>query len=115
MFELGADGPLTIVAGIDGSDSSMRAAAYASGLARRQRARLALVYIQPMPATANAMAGAGVVMVGREIADDLRRQIDQALERLPEDSRPTWDFITESGDPDRGLVAGGHRVKADAV
>ena len=56
MFELGTDGPLTIVAGIDGSETSMRAGAYASGLARRQGAKLALVYVQPLPNTANAMA-----------------------------------------------------------
>ncbi|MGW2658903.1 universal stress protein, partial [Streptomyces sp. NPDC001478] len=42
QFERGTDGPKVIVAGIDGSESSMRAAAYAAGLARRQRAMLAL-------------------------------------------------------------------------
>ena len=47
MFELGTDGPLVIMAGIDGSDSSTRAAAYAAGLARRKGATLAMVYIQP--------------------------------------------------------------------
>src|SRR6478736_9971556 len=46
-FERGTDGPKVIVAGVDGSDSSWRAAAYAAGLARRQNALLALVYVQP--------------------------------------------------------------------
>jgi nucleotide-binding universal stress UspA family protein len=115
MFELGTDGPLTIVAGLDGSDSSMRAAAYAAGLARRQRAKLALVYIQPLPGSANAMASAGVIMLGQEIADDLARQISEATERLPDEHRPHWEFITEPGDPYRGLVEIADRLKADAV
>ena len=38
-FELGTDGPAAIVVGIDGSTTSLRASAYAAGLARRQRAR----------------------------------------------------------------------------
>lgn len=45
--ERGTDGPEVIVIGVDGSDSSMRAAAYAAGLARRQGALLTVVYVQP--------------------------------------------------------------------
>jgi nucleotide-binding universal stress UspA family protein len=115
VFELGTDGPLTIVAGIDGSDSSMRAAAYASGLARRQRAKLVLVYIQPLPSTGNAMAAAGQVSLGQEIAADLLRQINDAVGRLDEGERPRWVFVTETGDPFRGLVEIANRLKADAV
>jgi nucleotide-binding universal stress UspA family protein len=44
-FELGTDGPSAIVVGIDGSTTSLRASAYAAGLARRQRARLVAVYV----------------------------------------------------------------------
>lgn len=115
MFELGTDGPLTIVAGIDGSDTSMRAGAYAAGLARRQGAKLALVYVQPLPSSANAMAAEGQVTLGNEIAAGLLRQIEEAVDRLPDEHLPRWEFVTEPGDPFRTLVEIADRLRADAV
>lgn len=44
-FERGTDGPLVILAGVDGSRSAFRASAYAAGLARRQHCRLVVVYV----------------------------------------------------------------------
>ena len=44
-FELGTDGPMVVLTGVDGSRTSMRAAAYAAGLARRQQSRLVVVYV----------------------------------------------------------------------
>src|SRR5262249_25881908 len=44
-FELGTDGPTSILAGVDGSTTSTRAGWYAAGLARRQRARVTAVYV----------------------------------------------------------------------
>src|SRR5262245_20804660 len=41
-FELGTDGPKTLVVGVDGSTTSLRAGAYAAGLARRQGAHLVI-------------------------------------------------------------------------
>jgi nucleotide-binding universal stress UspA family protein len=115
MFELGTDGPSIIVVGIDGSESSMRAAAYAAGLARRQKSKLALVYIQPSGAISTPGAGAAVVDLGRDIAADLQRQIVEATERLEDGERPRWEFISEPGDPYNGLMKVADRLKADAV
>lgn len=44
-FELGTDGPRLVVVGVDGSRTSLRARAYAAGVARRQGARLVVAYV----------------------------------------------------------------------
>ncbi|MEV5171318.1 universal stress protein [Streptomyces flaveolus] len=113
-FERGTDGPKVIVVGVDGSDSSMRAAAYAAGLARRQRALLAVVYVQPVLA-AGAALGAPVAETTDEIAEDLVAQIRDATERLKGTFEVRWEFHTFRGDPYNGLVKAADELKADAV
>ena len=49
-FELGTDGPSLIVAAVDGSTTSLRAGAYAVGLARRQRSQLVVITVTTTPA-----------------------------------------------------------------
>jgi Universal stress protein family len=58
-FELGTDGPTVILVGVDGSPTSLRACAYAAGLARRQRAGMIVVYVGPLASIAAAMPGVG--------------------------------------------------------
>ncbi|MFJ5726798.1 universal stress protein [Streptomyces paradoxus] len=114
QFERGTDGPKVIVVGLDGSDSSLRAAAYAAGLARRQRALLAVVYVQPVPAVGAAL-GAPVAGTAEEIAEDLVAQIREAAERLKGIFEVRWEFHTFPGDPFHGLVTAADELKADAV
>ncbi|MGW4276791.1 universal stress protein [Streptomyces seoulensis] len=113
-FERGTDGPKVIVAGVDGSESSMRAAAYAAGLARRQGALLALVYVQPVM-TAGAALGAPVAETTDEIAEDLVQQIRESAERLKGIFAVRWEFHTFRGDPYNGLVKAADELTADAV
>ncbi|CCK25784.1 hypothetical protein BN159_1405 [Streptomyces davaonensis JCM 4913] len=113
-FERGTDGPKVIVVGVDGSDSSLRAAAYAGGLARRQHALLAVVYVQPVMAAGAAM-GAPVGEVTDEIAEDLVAQIREATERTKGIFDVRWEFHTFRGDPYSGLVKAADDLKADAV
>lgn len=49
-FEIGTDGPTLALVGVDGSRTSMRARAYAEGLARRQGSRLLVVHVVGAPA-----------------------------------------------------------------
>ncbi|WP_329042286.1 universal stress protein [Streptomyces sp. NBC_00178] len=113
-FERGTDGPKVIVAGLDGSESSMRAAAYAAGLARRQNALLALVYVQPVMA-AGAALGAPVADATGEVAEGLVHEIRSATERLKDIWNVRWEFHTFRGDPYNGLVTAADELKADAV
>ncbi|MBN0042888.1 universal stress protein [Streptomyces actuosus] len=113
-FERGTDGPKVIVVGVDGSESSLRAAAYAGGLARRQHALLAVVYVQPVMA-AGAALGAPVAETTDEIAKDLVRQIREAAERVKGMFEVRWEFHTLRGDPYSGLVEAADELRADAV
>ncbi len=103
-----------ILAGVDGSQSSLRAAAYAAGLARRQNALLALVYVQPvMPA--GASLGAPVSQATEEIAEGLVAEIRESAERLKGVYDVRWQFHTFRGDAYAGLVGAAEQLMADAV
>jgi nucleotide-binding universal stress UspA family protein len=113
-FERGTDGPKVIVAGLDGSESSWRAAAYAAGLARRQHALLALVYVQPYLPGGAAM-GVPVSDAETGMAQQLLAEIWEAVERLQGAFHVRWEFHTFRGDPYNGLAMAADQLTADAV
>lgn len=102
------------MAGVDGSESSLRAASYAAGLARRQNALLALVYVQPL-ITAGAALGVPVAGTTDEIAEGLVTEIRESAERVRGIWQVRWEFHTFRGDAYAGLVAAADELKADAV
>jgi len=102
------------VVGVDGSDSSLRATAYAAGLARRQHALLAIVYVQPMLAGGAAL-GAPVAETTEQIAEELMALIRTETERIRGIFDVRWEFHTFRGDPYTGLVTAADDLKADAV
>ncbi len=115
VFERGTDGPKVIVAGIDGSESSWRASAYAAGLARRQHSLLALVYVQPVTLAGTAGLTVPMAEATSRIAEDIVTQIRQSAERLGDDFTLRWEFHTFPGDPFTGLARAADDLRADAV
>jgi nucleotide-binding universal stress UspA family protein len=99
-FELGTDGPSAIVVGVDGSTTSLRAGAYAAGLARRQHARLVAVYVGPVSATFVPDPGTAAAVqtahneVFQQTADDLRHESEVAVK---EHGMPVT-FVATRGD-----------------
>ena len=116
-FELGTDGPRVILVGVDDSVTSLRAGAYAVGLARRQGARLVVVYVEQPSVVYGAAAGAGAAAMAEqerafsETAADLRRRVEEyGTERgVP------ITFVTAAGDPYHELRRVADQVRADAV
>lgn len=76
-FELGTDGPRSIVVGVDGSEASMRAGAYAAGMARRQGCRLTVAYVQAFELGAGAAFDdtGGLVQVSIEEFDAVEKEL----------------------------------------
>jgi nucleotide-binding universal stress UspA family protein len=108
---------MVILVGIDDSVTSLRAGAYAVGLARRQGARLVAVYVEQPSALYGAVGSAGAAAIAEqeraftETAADMKRRIEEgAVER---GVRIT--FVAAAGDPYHELRRVADEVHADAV
>ncbi|GLY77669.1 universal stress protein A [Actinoallomurus iriomotensis] len=114
VFERGTDGPLMILAGVDGSPTAMRAGAYAAGLARRQRSRLVFVYVAAPSLWTGMSAGPAVAAQEQlfgELIDELRTQI---RERADEIAVPIT-FVVRRGDAFVELRDAATELHADMV
>jgi nucleotide-binding universal stress UspA family protein len=113
LFEIGTDGPTRILVGIDGTETSMRAGAYAAGMARRQGSRLIALYVIPTAAMASMMAATAAAMIqtSEEIAQQLRTSVLEGAAHVGIDA----DFVLRHGNPYRELLAVAAEMKVDAV
>lgn len=116
-FELGTDGPAAIVVGVDGSDTSLRAAAYAAGLARRQRTRLVAVYARAHPSSVLAMAdpGGAATTAALDAQDEVETQLRELLDRQAHAWGVEARLVVRHGDPMTVLSDVAEEVRADAV
>jgi nucleotide-binding universal stress UspA family protein len=112
MFELGTDGPTQILVGVDGSDTSLRAAAYAAGMARRQSAHLVVLYVASGGLAAGVAATAGAsIELRASIEQEIRTQFEEGSRRLGIAST----FIRRDGNPYVELVRTAEELRVDAV
>jgi nucleotide-binding universal stress UspA family protein len=116
-FELGTDGPGAIVVGVDGSPTSMRAAAYAGGLARRQHTRLIAVYARSSPGALLALADHSGMALSAvlETQDELERQLRAELTAQSGIWGIDARLVARPGDPLTVLTEVATEWKADAV
>ena len=116
-FELGTDGPGAIVVGVDGSPTSMRAAAYAAGLARRQHTKLIVVYVRTSPGTLLMMADHSGLATGGmiETQDELEAQLREEVTRQAEVWGVDARLVVRQGDPLSTLAAVAKETRAEAV
>jgi nucleotide-binding universal stress UspA family protein len=112
-FELGTDGPKSIMVAVDGSPTSLRAAAYASGLARRQGCELIAVYVHA-PGGLAAMrpeSMVGLAETNAEQAAALRVEFEQQASRHGLQVR----FIEREGEPGAEIAKVADELRVDAV
>ena len=102
-----------LLVAVDGSDTSLRAGAYAAGMARRQRARLVCLYVRPFSAVAGIGAGAIVSMqeAHDSVAAELRQTAEEQRARLGIDIV----FVERDGNPFAEIVRLADEIQADAV
>ena len=108
---------MVILVGIDDSVTSLRAGAYAVGLARRQGARLVAVYVEQPSALYGAVGSAGAAAIAEqeraftETAADLKRRLEEGAV----DRGVRITFVAAAGDPYHELRRVADEVHADAV
>jgi len=108
---------MVILVGIDDSVTSLRAGAYAVGLARRQGARLVAVFVEQPSALYGAVGSAGAAVIAEqeraltETAADMKRRFEAGAV----DRGVQITFVAAAGDPYHELRRVADEVRADAV
>jgi nucleotide-binding universal stress UspA family protein len=112
-YEVGKDGLAVIVVGVDGTPRALQAAAWASGLARRERARLVFVYVEQMtsPAYWSPFGMATAAEAASDMVAELRRTVADYLGA----TGVRWELVHHRGDPGHGLEKVAEELHADCI
>jgi nucleotide-binding universal stress UspA family protein len=115
-FELGTDGPSSILVGVDDSVTATRAAWYAAGLARRQRAPLIAVYVAPLGAAiAASPLGASVIAAEAQAHDEIAAQMRARAEEVGRELGIGITFVVTHGDAYTEINRVADEARADAI
>jgi nucleotide-binding universal stress UspA family protein len=112
-FELGTDGPAVLVAGVDGSPASLRAGAYAAGMARRQKARLVVVCVSAYSGFTGLAPGAAALM--EEALAEASALVEAAVAEGAAYVGIAVEFISVRGEPASELSRIARQLHADGV
>ena len=112
-FELGTVGPKVIVVGVDGTETSLRAGAYAGGLARREGARLVVVFVAA-PSRFATMSAAGLALL-YQTTEEMGQQLRATAESRARELGIDLVFVMRRGDPYTEICRVATEVRADAV
>ena len=115
-FELGTDGPSAILVGVDDSVTGLRASAYAAGLARRQGARVRMVYVAPIAGMALATsAGPAVLTAENEAHDEIAKELAERADHMASELAISVTFTHAHGDPFNEIARIAKETRADAI
>jgi nucleotide-binding universal stress UspA family protein len=109
MFELGTDGPKVVLVGVDGTPTSLNAAAYAAGIARRQHAQLVVVTVQSPPRMGGLAPALEETL--QQVATDLETQVRTGAEL----AGVSMSYVMARGDAFTEISRVAEEVFADSV
>jgi nucleotide-binding universal stress UspA family protein len=109
------DGPGVILVAVDGSTTSIRAAAWAAGLARRQGSRLLCMYVATRPALAGLAMSAGADIPVDAGLDDAAEDLGKEIMAGAANYDLPVEYVVRSGDPVTEIMRLADEVRVDAV
>lgn len=109
------DGPGVILVAVDGSTTSIRAAAWAAGLARRQGSRLLCVYVSPRPVLAGLALTVGAEIPLNDGEDPVAAELGEEVLAGAASYQVPVEYVVRSGDPVSEIIRVADEVRVDAV